>query len=125
MQEYTFRVFFVLNSENTQVITYQAPSVSQLLRTLDRAEGVNTDTVRELCVHWVKDDGTVVELIDFDKKKGSTAFLYTEPSSIEGGTNVVPFVPKKKPRVRLAAKNPDNPVVTTVCFGRYSVKEAK
>src|SRR5690606_9803584 len=56
VQEYTFRVFFVLNGGNTQVITYHAPTVSQLLRTLDRAEGVNTDTVRELCVHWVKDD---------------------------------------------------------------------
>lgn len=120
---YNFRVMYRL-SDSFSSDSFSAPSMGALLRLLDQAENVNTKTAKELVVHWIRDSGEVVELLDFSKDRSDNAFTYTEPSYIESGGNVVvPF--RKKPRVRMATVNPDNPVVSYACYGKYAIKEAK
>lgn len=127
MPDLEFRIMYQLkNAPGRTVYTnsIRSGTVSEILQKLGREVQLNTLTAQQLVVHWIKPNGEVVEVLDFDASKGHKSFSYFEPQAIQKlGGKVVPIsTAATKPRVRLKSVPATH---QTVSYGRYTIREAK
>lgn len=108
---------------------YFAPNLKEVLRMINKSEGVSTTSTDYIYIHHIMPDGSVCEVFCHDHKKGE--------ENIPADSNVVSIVDKllekqkeeskTKPHIKLSHVKEDNTLVrrfVTASFGRYKAYEA-
>lgn len=75
MSDSQFMVMYKMPGFKTERGHYLAPSLEELLRMLNKAEGVNKDTAELLVIHQHLSDGTVLEVLYVDNKPSNVVEL--------------------------------------------------
>lgn len=132
MQQY--KVTWTFKGKKTsERADYVAPSLLEVLRLLNKSEGVNTETTDYVYVHQIFEDGTVIEVFSHDRQQGTTNF---KDSSLAGDNveSIVAAQLKKaaresgaKPHVKLQLTRDEEPVryFVRASYGRFKAYEAQ
>lgn len=119
----TFKVEWVFNTVvGSHRGDYLVRDLEELLRILNKSEGVNRTSCKYICVHEILPNGRVMEVYDYDeRRKNVINIVEANLKKIKEEPAAVP----KKPRVRM--KNNTKDTVrnfVTAGYGRYKAYEA-